>query len=182
MNPYYTQFRGHEHRTPRRSFEDLPRHVYGDHYEDARSPSDFREENPHAREWDRLAETPYPYTELRTFPERHRGRSPLLSTEGPFRGIGPKGYKRSDERIEEDVNDHLTEDADIDASDIQCAVRNGEVTLTGTVSGRDVKRRVEDLVESISGVSDVQNNLRVKRSDDTHADSPSGSRRRQPVR
>jgi hypothetical protein len=180
MNPYYAQFRGHESHAPR-AYHGLrtypgPRRdedVFGEsNYEDARSPSDFRAQNPHAHEWDRLAEPPYPYAELRTFPQRHP--SDRNSTDGPFRGVGPKGYKRSDERIEEDVNDRLTEDGHIDASDLACAVRDGEVTLTGTVSSRDVKRRVEDLVESISGVKDVQNNLRVKRTDSSRSPGSTG--------
>ena len=40
-------------------------------------------------------------------------------------------------------------------------VQNREVTLTGTVRDRNEKRRAEDLAESVSGVSHVQNNLRV---------------------
>ena len=77
------------------------------------------------------------------------------------RGRGPKDYKRSDERIREDVNDRLTDDSRVDASNITLTVQNGEVTLNGTVAGRLEKRRSEDLVEQISGVGHVQNNLRV---------------------
>ena len=76
------------------------------------------------------------------------------------RGRGPKGYQRSDERIREDVNDRLTDDPHIDASEIEVAVSNREVTLTGTVNSRFEKRHAEDLAESISGVTHVQNNLR----------------------
>lgn len=50
-----------------------------------------------------------------------------------------------------------------DASEIECAVHNGEVTLTGTVSARETKRPAEDLVESVSGVKEVQNSLKVKK-------------------
>ncbi len=91
-------------------------------------------------------------------------------------GRGPKGYTRSDDRIREDVNDRLTEDHDVDASDIEVQVQNGEVTLTGTVAQRSDKRRAEDVAEMVSGVKHVQNNLRVKLSGmlgigaDKHAD------------
>jgi hypothetical protein len=37
------------------------------------------------------------------------------------------------------------------------------VTLSGTVSSRDAKRRAEDCVEDVSGVKNVQNNLRMQR-------------------
>ncbi|MGZ3275969.1 MAG: BON domain-containing protein [Caulobacteraceae bacterium] len=36
------------------------------------------------------------------------------------------------------------------------------MTLSGTVLRREDKRRAEDLAEQVSGVTHVQNNLRVK--------------------
>ena len=77
------------------------------------------------------------------------------------RGRGPKGYIRSDNRIREDVCDRLTDDPDIDASEIDVRVANGEVTLTGTVTDRTAKRHADNLAERIGGVRHVQNNLRV---------------------
>ena len=78
------------------------------------------------------------------------------------RGRGPKNYRRSDERIKEDVNDRLSDDYYVDASDIEVAVSNTEVTLTGTVNSRADKRRAEDIADSVSGVTNVENRLRVK--------------------
>jgi hypothetical protein len=78
------------------------------------------------------------------------------------RGRGPKGYRRSDGRILEDVNDRLTEDPRVDASEIQVDVQAGEVTLTGTVDSREARRRAEDVAEGASGVTYVMNNLRVR--------------------
>ncbi|WP_018238436.1 BON domain-containing protein [Ensifer sp. BR816] len=86
----------------------------------------------------------------------------LRDEEGSFRGKGPRGYKRSDARIAEDVNDRLTEDPWLDASDIEVSVAGGEVTLAGFVSSRQDRRRAEDSSEAVPGVSYVQNNLRVK--------------------
>lgn len=81
--------------------------------------------------------------------------------EGDYRGRGPRGYKRSDERIKEDVNDRLSDDPYIDASDVDVAVTSCEVTLTGTVADRNAKRRAEDIAERVSGVTNVENRLRV---------------------
>lgn len=81
---------------------------------------------------------------------------------GPFRGHGPRGYTRSDQRIQEDVNDRLTEDDHLDATEITVGVSNGEVTLDGTVGSRGDKRRAEDIAEDVSGVQHVQNNLRIR--------------------
>ena len=81
---------------------------------------------------------------------------------GRFMGRGPKGYKRGDERIREDINEELTRHPDIDAYEIEVRVENGEVTLTGTVEDRHAKRLAEDLAERTSGVTDVHNQLRVR--------------------
>lgn len=78
------------------------------------------------------------------------------------RGRGPKGYKRSDERISEEVHQRLTDDPWVDATHIDVEVKDGEVTLSGTVSDREERRRAERCVEDIWGVSHVQNNLRVQ--------------------
>jgi BON domain len=81
---------------------------------------------------------------------------------GSMTGKGPKGYTRSDERIREQVCDCLTDDPHIDASAIEIQVKGGEVTMSGTVDSRNVKRHAEDLIEHLSGVKHVQNNLRVQ--------------------
>lgn len=82
--------------------------------------------------------------------------------EEDHRGRGPRDYTRSDERIREDANDRLTDDPRVDASNVTVAVDKGEITLNGTVTSREAKRRAEDVVDSISGVKHVQNNLRVE--------------------
>jgi hypothetical protein len=80
---------------------------------------------------------------------------------GRHTGRGPKGYKRSDDRIKEDVCERLTQDPHVDASEIEVQVKEGEVTLTGSVENRDQKRRAEDVIENLSGVREVNNQLRV---------------------
>jgi len=80
------------------------------------------------------------------------------------RGRGPKGYRRSDERIREDVNDRLSDDYYLDASEIEVAVAETVVTLSGTVLTRADKRRAEDIAEDVSGVTNVENRLRVSQS------------------
>ena len=95
---------------------------------------------------------------------------------GSYRGCGPRGYRRSDERILEDVNDRLTWDGDIDAREIEVRVENGEVTLSGIVDDRRAKRLAEDIAEDISGVTDVHNRLTV-RPDPANSSSRSRSQR-----
>jgi hypothetical protein len=82
--------------------------------------------------------------------------------QGRYAGRGPKNWQRSDERIKEDVNERLTEHSQIDATEIDVQVRNGEVTISGSVEDRRIKRMVEDLVEGVSGVKEVHNQLRAQ--------------------
>ena len=91
-------------------------------------------------------------------------------------GKGPKNYQRSDARIEEEVCDRLTADPMVDATDLECKVKDGEVTLTGTVRTREEKRRAEDVAESITGVKDVNNQVRVKKSSDRDDETIAGAR------
>lgn len=91
------------------------------------------------------------------------GAQSTFGNEGPHRGRGPKGFHRSDDRIREDVCERLSDHGNLDASEIEVEVREGEVILSGTVHSRDDKRMAEMIIESLSGVEDVQNQLRVQR-------------------
>lgn len=92
---------------------------------------------------------------------RWQGQSQNWQNRGRFSGMGPEGYQRSDDRIKEDINDRLTQHGDIDASHINVQVNNGDVTLTGDVDDRWMKRMAEDVAESVSGVKDVRNELKT---------------------
>lgn len=81
---------------------------------------------------------------------------------GPHAGKGPQGFQRSDDRIKEMVHEALTDHEHIDATHITVDVRSGEVVLTGTVEDRNAKRLAEDIVERVTGVKDVQNQLRIQ--------------------
>jgi len=81
--------------------------------------------------------------------------------ERPYQGRGPKGYRRSDDRIREDVNDRLSEGY-LDATEIEVQVTSGEVVLIGTVDSRMDKRRAEAIADNVSGVNNVENRLRVR--------------------
>lgn len=80
---------------------------------------------------------------------------------GPHSGKGPKGYRRSDDRILEDINEALTRHPEIDASNINVEVQNAVVTLSGTIESRQIKRLAEDCAEVVAGVDDVNNELRI---------------------
>lgn len=81
---------------------------------------------------------------------------------GPYTGVGPRNYRRSDERIQDDVNDRLTWHGYLDARDIEVRVDDGVVTLSGTVDSRRAKRMAEDVADNVPGVWDVNNNLTIR--------------------
>ncbi|NJN15614.1 MAG: BON domain-containing protein [Oscillochloris sp.] len=106
-----------------------------------------------------------------------RGRSGAVAEElgiggqgwmgdGPHAGRGPKGYRRSDERIMEDVCERLTRHGDVDASQIEVIVNDGEVTLSGFIDNRRNKRTAEAILDDINGIRDVHNQLRIRRNDE----------------
>jgi osmotically-inducible protein OsmY len=92
-------------------------------------------------------------------------RRRMDEAKGSHRGKGPRGYQRSDERIREDINDRLTDYDYVDASDIVVEVHQRIVTLTGSVDSRWAKRAAEEVAGTVSGVDDVNNQLRVVRTE-----------------
>jgi hypothetical protein len=93
---------------------------------------------------------------------RHGDQDEEWRRPGRFTGYGPRGYQRADERIREDVCERLTYYGELDAREIDVEVKDGEVTLTGTVEDRAAKRVAERIAESISGVNDVHNRLQLR--------------------
>jgi hypothetical protein len=81
---------------------------------------------------------------------------------GDFRGLGPRGWQRSDEQIRDEVCSRMADDPMLDASDIEVRVNQGEVTLEGSVTSRHARRLAEQVADSVSGVRDVNNALRVR--------------------
>jgi osmotically-inducible protein OsmY len=70
----------------------------------------------------------------------------------------------------------MTDDPVLDPSDIEVRVENCEVTLSGTVESRAMKRRAEDIAASVSGVIDVHNRLRIGGNAAGRDDSSGGGR------
>ena len=112
------------------------------------------------RDWDRDRERERDWNEDT---RDQRGTPGIMESIGRFFGFGPKNYRRSDERITEEVNDRLYRHPDIDASDIDVTVVEAEVTLSGTVDDRRAKYLAEDLVDQVMGVKEVNNQLRVRK-------------------
>ncbi|CAG9167408.1 hypothetical protein LMG23992_00802 [Cupriavidus laharis] len=96
----------------------------------------------------------------------YRGRSPAFSG-AARRPVGPKGYRRPDERVREDVCERLAMNPYVDVSDVSVEVSDGVVMLEGTVHERREKYVIEEISEAVFGVTEVENRLRVQRNDGT---------------
>jgi hypothetical protein len=77
------------------------------------------------------------------------------------RGRVPKGFLRTDERIHEDLCSRMAAHPALDATDVDVRVTNGDVALEGTVRTRAESRLAEALAESVGGVRQIRNDLRV---------------------
>jgi BON domain len=78
------------------------------------------------------------------------------------RGNRSSRYRRPDERILDDVW-HRISLAAVDPQDVEVEVNGGIVTLSGRVSTRFEKRVLEDIADSVFGVTEVHNHLRLAR-------------------
>lgn len=112
-------------------------------------------------------------------PEHREHRSLGETIKGVFRGMGPKNWTRSDERIHDDVCERLTESPYVDASEIVIRVKDGEVTLEGTVNNRVQKRMAEEAIDHVRGVKDVMNHIRVRREPERMETAEGNGRRAQ---
>lgn len=105
-----------------------------------------------------------------SFTRVHNHDRRLYGTMDDYSGIGPSGYRRSDEKIREDVCEALLWDSEVDATDIEVSVSDGVVSLKGFVDSRHAKRMAERVTDHISGIHDVLNQLIIKKNLDLEED------------
>jgi|SRR5687768_2023121 len=116
----------------------------------------------HLGDWRQPVDPRRSWQEERLEREGYRSMDERMKSGHGHRGKGPRSYRRSDERILDDLNQRLHDDPWLDASDLETSLQDGEVILAGTVPDKFSKRRAEDLAESIPGVTSVANRLRIK--------------------
>jgi len=117
--------------------------------------------NERYRERERERRTRHPGPELGYQIGPGPGGGDIALRPGPHAGRGPRNYRRSDQRIHEDVCDWLADDARVDAREIVVQVRDADVTLEGSVADRRTRRLAEDIAGNVPGVRDVFNRLRI---------------------
>lgn len=72
-----------------------------------------------------------------------------------------RAYPRPQALIREEANSILKHGHKLDASKIEVEVKNNCLYLKGIVDSRLEKRLAETMVESIPGIADIQNQLRI---------------------
>lgn len=80
-----------------------------------------------------------------------------------YYGYGPKGYRRSDQKLKDEARLLLNQDPILDSSNINIEVFNNVIFLRGFVDSRKDKKRAEFLIEDIFGIEDIQNQLKIMR-------------------
>ncbi|OLZ69004.1 inosine-5'-monophosphate dehydrogenase [Streptomyces sp. IMTB 2501] len=115
----------------------------------------------------------------RLMESQHVKRLPVVDEADRLLGIVSRGdllriFLRRDEAIREEITGDLLRRAlGLDPRDVTAEVRDGRVTLTGTVEYRSMIPVVEQLCRGVDGVVSVSGNL-AHRTDDT-LDSPTGT-------
>lgn len=87
---------------------------------------------------------------------------------------GFTGYDSSDDRINREIDDHLAQHSYIDTTAVVITVKDGEVTLEGSVPDADQKAYVEEVVSKIEGVHGLHNHLSIMKPQDTLTENTSG--------
>lgn len=77
---------------------------------------------------------------------------------GPFRN-----RLLADERILSELKERLAGEPALEESELRIDVTGGEVTLSGKVVSKRMKRDAEELAGEVNGVTRVINNIRIER-------------------
>ena len=76
---------------------------------------------------------------------------------------GQWARRRPDDTLAQEIREILANDPELDATEVEIEVEGGAVTLSGVVDESDAKLLAEELVETLPGVREVHNRIRVER-------------------
>jgi hypothetical protein len=72
------------------------------------------------------------------------------SSAAAYSGVGPKGYRRTDQRVREDICERLLLDPYLDASGVVVSVSKGRVSLKGRVPSERIRDGVIAAAERVA--------------------------------
>jgi len=97
-----------------------------------------------------------------------------VDAERSGRAVGSVDDKPSNDYIRQEVNDHLVQHNYIDATEVVVSVKDGEVTLEGSVPDDDQKKYAEEVAQKVAGVKQVRNLLKIKKPQSTLTQNTTG--------
>ncbi len=124
--------------------------------------SEFSDENAHPLD-EVLSERHYNLNAVHpSYRDRMADQPSSTNERGPSRSASPRSFQPSDQTIREEVCEILLHAPEIDASELEVFVLDGEVRLIGTIENRRMKKLAERLIENLNGVFDVHNELKLR--------------------
>ena len=111
-----------------------------------------------------------------SFKQTHGGRSPFPggewgeSSEFAHENESLNEFNRArfadtllsdDEKIREDIRDVLNASPVVEASDINIAVLNGDVTLSGVVKTNAIRQEAQNCLENVTGIVSIKNEIKL---------------------
>lgn len=69
--------------------------------------------------------------------------------------------KVSDDKIYDQVRQRLANDPDVKGGGFDVTVKDGEVTLKGTVNDKNAREKAEKITKKVKGVTKVDNQLKI---------------------
>ena len=90
--------------------------------------------------------------------------APVFDEASPkdHRGHGPRDWRKSDERLREEVCEALAADPWLDARDLNVGVDEAEVVLSGVAPCLEARDRAQDIASRVVGVRAVHNFVGIK--------------------
>ena len=89
------------------------------------------------------------------------GAGPAREAHLPSRRRMARAYRRTDERVRDDICERLFHSSAVDTADVSVEVRDGVVIFEGTVPHRGMRYALEDIAAQCMGVVDIENRVRV---------------------
>lgn len=75
--------------------------------------------------------------------------------------VAAQNSSSNDDRIYDAVRQKLANDPDVKGADLDVAVKNGVVTIKGTVNDQHARDKAEKITKKVKGVTRVDNQLKV---------------------
>lgn len=78
------------------------------------------------------------------------------------RGHGPRDWRKSDDRLREEVCEALAADATLDARDLNVGADDTDIVLSGVAPCVEARARAEEIAARVVGVRAVHNFVGIK--------------------